>query len=64
MPDPTSTSPLQLIIFDMDQGEAALMVDDDADNVAGAEAAGLHGRVFDGPVGLINRLAVFGIGTI
>jgi glucose-1-phosphatase len=43
--------------------EAALMVDDDADNVAGAEAAGLHGHVFDGIAGVINRLAALGIGT-
>lgn len=41
--------------------EAALMVDDHADNVAGAEAARLHGHVFDGTAGLINRLAAFGI---
>jgi glucose-1-phosphatase len=44
--------------------EAALMVDDDADNVAGAEAAGLHGHVFDGIAGLTKRLAAFGIGAI
>ena len=43
--------------------QAALMIDDDADNVAGAEAAGLHGHVFDGIAGLTNRLAAFGIGT-
>jgi glucose-1-phosphatase len=43
--------------------EAALMVDDDADNVAGAETAGLHGHVFDGIAGLIRRLAGFGVGT-
>jgi glucose-1-phosphatase len=43
--------------------EAALMVDDDPDNVAGAEAAGLHGHVFDGIAGLIDRLAAFGIGA-
>ena len=43
--------------------DAALMVDDDADNVAGAEAAGLHGHVFDGIAGLKKRLATFGIGT-
>jgi HAD superfamily hydrolase (TIGR01509 family) len=42
---------------------AALMVDDDADNVAGAEAAGLHGYVFGGIAGLIQRLASFEIGT-
>lgn len=42
--------------------EAALMVDDDAINVAGAEAAGLHGHVFDGVAGLIDRLAAFEIG--
>jgi putative hydrolase of the HAD superfamily len=44
--------------------QAALMVDDDADNVAGAEAAGLHGHVFGGIAGLIDRLAAFGIGAI
>jgi HAD superfamily hydrolase (TIGR01549 family) len=43
--------------------EAALMVDDDADNVAGAEAAGLHEHVFDGIAGLIKRLGKFGIAT-
>jgi glucose-1-phosphatase len=42
---------------------AVLMVDDDPDNVAGAEAAGLHGHVFDGIAGLKERLAAFGIGT-
>jgi hypothetical protein len=39
------------------------MVDDDADSVAGAEAAGLHGHVFDGIAGLIDRLAAFRVGT-
>jgi len=43
--------------------QAVLMVDDDPDNVAGAEAAGLHGHVFDGIAGLKKRLATFGIGT-
>jgi len=43
--------------------QAALMVDDDADNVAGAEAADLRGHVFDGIAGLKKRLAVFGIRT-
>jgi glucose-1-phosphatase len=43
--------------------EAALMVDDDADNIAGAEAAGLHGHAFDGIAGLTDRLAAFGIGA-
>jgi glucose-1-phosphatase len=43
--------------------ETTLMVDDDVTNVAGAEAAGLHGHVFDGIAGLIQRLAAFGIGT-
>jgi glucose-1-phosphatase len=43
--------------------EVALMVDDDAENVAGAEAAGLHGHVFDGIAGLKKRLAALGIGT-
>ena len=43
--------------------EATLMVDDDADNVAGAEAAGLRGHVFDGIADLIHRLAAFGIRT-
>ena len=43
--------------------EAALMVDDDADNVAGAEAAGLHGYVFDGIARLVDRLTAFGIRT-
>jgi HAD superfamily hydrolase (TIGR01509 family) len=43
--------------------EAVLMVDDDADNVAGAEVAGLHGHVFDGIARLVDRLAAFGIGA-
>jgi FMN phosphatase YigB (HAD superfamily) len=40
---------------------AALMIDDDAGNIEGARAAGLHGHVFDGIAGLRNRLAAFGI---
>jgi len=40
---------------------AVLMVDDSAANVAGAEAAGLHGHVFDGVRGLASRLAQFGL---
>lgn len=40
---------------------AALMVDDDAANIAGAEAAGLHGHVFDGMAGLVSRLGSFGL---
>jgi phosphoglycolate phosphatase-like HAD superfamily hydrolase len=43
--------------------QAALMVDDDEDNVAGAEFAGLRGHLFDGIAGLKKRLAAFGIGT-
>ena len=41
--------------------QAALMVDDDVTNVRGAEAAGLHGHVFDGCAGLVNRLRSFGL---
>ena len=41
--------------------EAALMIDDDPTNVAGAEATGLHGHVFDGCAGLVHRLASFGV---
>jgi glucose-1-phosphatase len=40
---------------------AALMTDDDAENIAGAEAAGLHGHVFDGVAGLVSRLRSFGL---
>jgi len=43
--------------------EAALMIDDDATNVRGAERAGLHGHVFDGTAGVVNRLAAFGVRT-
>jgi len=42
---------------------AVLMIDDDADNIDGARAAGLHGHVFEGIAGLRNRLAGWGIGT-
>jgi FMN phosphatase YigB (HAD superfamily) len=41
--------------------EAALMIDDDAANVAGAEAAGLRGHVFDGMAGLVGCLRSFGV---
>jgi glucose-1-phosphatase len=41
--------------------QAALMVDDDVDNVRGAEAAGLQGHVFDGCAGLVSRLGSFGL---
>jgi putative hydrolase of the HAD superfamily len=41
--------------------QAALMIDDDAENIAGAEAAGLHGHVFDGLPGLVSRLGAFGL---
>jgi glucose-1-phosphatase len=37
----------------------ALMIDDDVTNVEGAQAAGLHGHVFDGIAGLSKRLAWF-----
>jgi glucose-1-phosphatase len=43
--------------------QAALMIDDDAENVAGAEAAGLHGHVFDGVAALVSRLRSFGLHT-
>ena len=43
--------------------QAALMIDDDADNIEGARAAGLHGHVFDGIAGLRERLASLGIET-
>jgi HAD superfamily hydrolase (TIGR01509 family) len=41
--------------------QAALMIDDDAQNIAGAEAAGLNGHIFDGIDGLARRLTGFGI---
>lgn len=41
--------------------QAALMIDDDATNVRGAEAAGLHGHVFDGTASLVRRLGSFGL---
>jgi HAD superfamily hydrolase (TIGR01509 family) len=41
--------------------QAALMIDDDVTNVRGAEAAGLHGHVFNGSTALLARLASFGI---
>ena len=41
--------------------QAALMVDDDATNIDGAAAAGLHGHVFDGMAGLVSRLGAFGL---
>jgi glucose-1-phosphatase len=41
--------------------QAALMVDDDVMNVRGAEAAGLHGHLFNGRAGLVDRLESFGI---
>ena len=41
--------------------QAALMIDDDAQNIAGAEAAGLNGHIFDGIDGLTRRLTGFGI---
>ena len=41
--------------------QAALMIDDDAGNVAGAEAAHLHGHLFEGVAGLMRRLASFAI---
>jgi glucose-1-phosphatase len=41
--------------------QSALMIDDDATNIAGARAAGLHGHVFDGIAGLKERLTGFGI---
>jgi glucose-1-phosphatase len=41
--------------------QAALMVDDDVDNVRGAEAAGLHGHLFDDTAGLVSRLGSFGL---
>lgn len=41
--------------------EAALMVDDKAENIAGAEAAGLLGHRFDGIATLLDRLAAVGI---
>ena len=43
--------------------DAALMVDDDRENVAGAEDAGLRGHVFDGVGGLIDCLAALGVRT-
>ena len=43
--------------------QAALMVDDDATNVEGAEAAGLHGHLFDGCAGLVSRLRSFGLSS-
>ena len=41
--------------------QSTLMVDDDASNIAGAEAAGLHGHLFDGLPGLVARLRSFGL---
>ena len=41
--------------------EATLMVDDKAQNVAGAEAAGLCGHRFDGIAALLDRLAALGV---
>lgn len=43
--------------------QAALMIDDDVANVRGAEAAGLHGHVFDGVAGLVSRLPSFGLSS-
>lgn len=41
--------------------QAALMIDDDATNVRGAEAAGLQGHVFEGTAGLVTHLGSFGL---
>lgn len=41
--------------------DEALFVDDSAENVAGAKAAGLHGHHFDGIDGLRRRLADFAL---